>query len=75
MYPTIYKVLYIPGGAGVLPSTVWLTDISNSVKVLNISDGEEFCLSNVETSKMAICLATCSGNVESLSRYVISRQC
>ena len=24
VYPTIYKVLYIPGGAGVLPSTVWV---------------------------------------------------
>ena len=23
-YPIIYKVLYIPGGAGSLPSTVWL---------------------------------------------------
>ena len=24
VYPTIYQVLYIPGGAGLLPSTVWL---------------------------------------------------
>ena len=24
VYPVIYKVLYIPGGAGFLPSTVWL---------------------------------------------------
>ena len=26
MHPVIYRVLYIPGGAGFLPSTVWLTD-------------------------------------------------
>ena len=24
VYPIIYKVFYIPGGAGVLPSTVWI---------------------------------------------------
>ena len=24
VYPVIYKALYIPGGAGFLPSTVWL---------------------------------------------------
>jgi len=23
-YPNIYKVLHIPGGAGFLPSTVWV---------------------------------------------------
>ena len=30
-YPIIYKVLYMPGGAGSLPSTVWLQWTSNQV--------------------------------------------
>ena len=34
VYPIIYKVVYIPGGAGFLPSTVYVQNLSKSFKKL-----------------------------------------
>ena len=31
VYPVIYRVLYIPGGAGCLPSTVWFVFGENRI--------------------------------------------